>query len=361
MYNGAVLADEEDVVVVSPNYRVSIFGFSGAPNQTQNVGLLDQRLALEWTRDNVEAFGGDPNRIIVFGQSAGSMTADLIPYAFPDDPIAHAIIPESGLITGFLPELFSSSTFPVTSNWYAASKSLGCGGEEAGEATVECMKGKSTSDILKNIEPFQLTAIFSGFTPVFDNIYKNYATRGQAGEFAKIPMLTGHTSNEISFFLIIFIAYTSITQEQLALISPLIPLIQPVIDIITLAAFTCPAGQGTGYRVDQQVPVWRYRYFGGNYTNTHITDIGSAYHMSELPLVFGTSSAVSGVPDSDYEAKTAAYMRRAWSTFAKDPIDGLSRELKWPKYSTDLSGTLSTCFLPALFLSLFSTLYSISL
>jgi cholinesterase len=58
-YNGARLADEEDVIVASVNYRVNIFGFPNAPGlPDQNVALLDQRLAVEWLRDNIAAFGG---------------------------------------------------------------------------------------------------------------------------------------------------------------------------------------------------------------------------------------------------------------------------------------------------------------
>ena len=53
------------------SYRVNVFGFPGLPGMAQNVGLLDQRLAIEWVRDNIAAFGGDPTRITIFGQSAG--------------------------------------------------------------------------------------------------------------------------------------------------------------------------------------------------------------------------------------------------------------------------------------------------
>lgn len=53
VYNGQYFADTEDVVVVSFNYRVNVFGFPGAPGITQNLGLLDQRLAVEWVRDNI--------------------------------------------------------------------------------------------------------------------------------------------------------------------------------------------------------------------------------------------------------------------------------------------------------------------
>ena len=53
------------------SYRLNIFGFPGLPGMDQNVGLLDQRLAIEWVQKNIAAFGGDPNRITILGQSAG--------------------------------------------------------------------------------------------------------------------------------------------------------------------------------------------------------------------------------------------------------------------------------------------------
>lgn len=68
-FNGQFLAEAENVVVVTLNYRDNIFGFPGAPNNTQNVGLRDQRLAVEWIRDNVAGFGGNATLITLFGQS----------------------------------------------------------------------------------------------------------------------------------------------------------------------------------------------------------------------------------------------------------------------------------------------------
>ena len=71
-YNGALLADQHDVVVVGVNYRLGVFGYPGVSVPEKNPGLLDQRAAVEWLRDNVESFGGDPKRMILFGQSAGT-------------------------------------------------------------------------------------------------------------------------------------------------------------------------------------------------------------------------------------------------------------------------------------------------
>ncbi|MFX1277053.1 MAG: carboxylesterase/lipase family protein [Promethearchaeota archaeon] len=70
-YDGSALVRRGDVVVVTINYRLGFFGFSYISGITANVGLLDQIKALEWVQDNIELFGGDPNNITIFGQSAG--------------------------------------------------------------------------------------------------------------------------------------------------------------------------------------------------------------------------------------------------------------------------------------------------
>lgn len=84
-YHGGLLADAQDVVVVTFNFRMNIFGFPGAPElQVKNLALLDQRLVVSWVRDNILAFGGDPSRITLAGQSSGSWAVNNWAYAFQD-------------------------------------------------------------------------------------------------------------------------------------------------------------------------------------------------------------------------------------------------------------------------------------
>lgn len=72
---GLFMRAEQDLVFVAMNYRLGAFGFLAGPtlqaNGTANAGLLDQRFALEWVQKNIHLFGGDPNKVTVFGESAG--------------------------------------------------------------------------------------------------------------------------------------------------------------------------------------------------------------------------------------------------------------------------------------------------
>jgi carboxylesterase type B len=101
-YDGTSFAANQDVVLVAINYRTNVFGFPGPmpgmPVSEQNLGFLDQRMALAWVQDNIASFGGDPNKVTIFGESAGARSVDFLILAGgpPQKPLFRAGIMQSG-------------------------------------------------------------------------------------------------------------------------------------------------------------------------------------------------------------------------------------------------------------------------
>ena len=104
-YDGGRLAREGGVVVVTFNYRVGVEGFAQLEGAPANRGLLDQVAALEWVRDNISAFGGDPDRVTVFGQSAGGGSVAALLAMDRAAGLFHRAVVQSMPGTFFSPEL----------------------------------------------------------------------------------------------------------------------------------------------------------------------------------------------------------------------------------------------------------------
>lgn len=103
MYQGARLVSRGDVVVVTINYRLGPLGFlnlneitGGRIPSTGNEGLLDQAFALQWVQDNISAFGGDPNNVTIFGESAGGMSVGSLLALTEAKGLFHKAVPQSG-------------------------------------------------------------------------------------------------------------------------------------------------------------------------------------------------------------------------------------------------------------------------
>jgi len=142
-------------------------------------------MALEWVRDNIAAFGGDCERITVFGQSAGSVSIAYLAYAYPNDPIVAGYIMESGTPHSWTP----LTPAIAVQHWYNASSTLGCG--TSGDV-LSCMQSKNTSAVLAAFAkvPFDPTAALfqPQFQPVEDNVtvFHDYSALAAAGKFAKL-------------------------------------------------------------------------------------------------------------------------------------------------------------------------------
>lgn len=323
-YNGQYLADNEDVVVVTINYRLGIFGFSGAPGIEQNAGLRDQRSAIEWLRDNIAGFGGDPDRIIIFGQSAGGSAVDYWSYAYEHDPIVAGVISHSGTALSFLPNTVEYSL----SIYNNVTNAVGCGNTTD---TLSCIRSKNVTDILSaalKVPTLPTLALpQAAFHPTIDNtiVFANYTSLGQSGSFARIPYLAGNGNYEAGFY-------------RISAFNANITLSPDTWELFNERAFTCPTKYATDFRVSHNVPTWRYRYMG-DFKNLRLYNAWSdypnsgAYHGADLSELFGTAQNVSGEASSTEQQRVSRYLQGAWAAFGRNPVRGLT-EYGWPGYNS---------------------------
>ncbi|GFF82222.1 carboxylesterase [Aspergillus lentulus] len=311
MYNGQFFADQEDIVLVSINYRLSFFGFPGNSPSSFNLGLLDQRLAVEWVRDNIAAFSGDPSRITLFGESAGGTSVDHYSYAWKDDPIVHALIVQSGNVA----RIGGRTAEQARTLWLNASEALGCGNQSTHDQQIyDCMITKPAGDIARHLVNTMATTVNLPYSPAAGDIlvFSNYADRPAAA----VPMLVGTTDFENGLFRV----YVDEPLPDDAWIQQ------------NQALFNCPVAARANISVQQGNPTWRYRYFG-EFPNMMLSTKApsGAYHSSEVPVLFDTV-AQDLIPNTAEEVAIGRYMRGAWAAFARDPVSGLERYDGWPQY-----------------------------
>ena len=156
---------------------------------------LDQRLSLEWVRDNIRYFGGDPSRIMIWGQSAGAESVDYHNYAFYEDPIANSLFAESGSCFAF-----GSGDDWTHSNFTFVAKNLGCDFPENAKKELECMQ-KLDYNLLINFFGQYTDAGKEppiAFGPVADEriVFSNYTARYKSGMVTKAPMIYSSVANE---------------------------------------------------------------------------------------------------------------------------------------------------------------------
>ncbi|XP_006461398.1 hypothetical protein AGABI2DRAFT_178570 [Agaricus bisporus var. bisporus H97] len=316
--------DHDDVTLVTLNYRLNVFGQPNAPqlaNSTtaQNFGLLDVDAAVQWVHDNIANFGGDPERMILFGQSAGSAAVDLYTIAHPDDDRITGVIEHSGSVTGGSGPVLGGGAGNSTV-WNELADAVGCGSNPDDEQ-LACMKqvpGRTLEDAIVNMN--------SNFGLVIDNItvFGDVASRVAAGNFLKVPLLVGSTEHEGDIFVV---------GEEL--LSPL-GFAQPLVtelsaDLLTYLGFTCSAGAAALVRANASVPAWRYHYQAVFPDISTRPDLRS-WHASELPIVFGTYNQSTEIAKTPDEIALSTYMQSAWVAFARDPENGLS-DFGWPMYN----------------------------
>ncbi|EGP85142.1 uncharacterized protein MYCGRDRAFT_75146 [Zymoseptoria tritici IPO323] len=325
-YNGSSLAVNHDVIIVTFNYRMNIFGFSNSPEipkNSQNSGYLDQRFALQWVQDNIRAFGGDPAKVTIFGESAGGYGVKQL-LAQPPSPLPFRAAILESQAQGALGN--GAVNYPIVLAHFNC-------------ADITCLRAVPAQDILDFITDNAL-----GFFAVEDNtnVNSNSLPSISSGQFAPVPILIGTNKDEFTLFLDILGLNGATSPSQvpglpanLSLIAnPLTdlynslvpPITTPILSrIATDAVFTCPASSLSSAIVSAgRQPVWRYR-FDADFPNVRFYPNAGAYHSSEIPEVFGTY--FENAQTTTAQRELSKYMQSAWAGFAKNPTQGPG----WPK------------------------------
>ncbi|KAE9989657.1 hypothetical protein EG327_002420 [Venturia inaequalis] len=335
VYDGTSLAVTQDVVVVTINYRTNIFGFSSSPEVpfgSQNSGFLDQRFALQWVQKNIAQFGGDPAKVMIFGESAGGESVKQL-LASPPSPLPfHSAIMES------------QQTFLIgdgKANYLNVLAHFGC-------TTIQCLRQVSAADI-KN---YTLTAGLMFPPAAGDGTYvKDIRSSISSGKFAKVPIMMGTNLNEARLFL----GAVGLTNDGSTIVNSVLSLFglnstaaqQNILSkyaadvinndivladrIITDATYTCTTSSIATFLNSFGYTVWRYRY-NPSFPSTNVFPNSGAYHTSEIPEVFGTyplSDRYGNV--TQQQIQLSAFMQGAWAKMARNPSQGPG----WPKIGSN--------------------------
>jgi para-nitrobenzyl esterase len=206
-YDGTSLA-AHGVIVVTLNYRLGLLGFFAHPalaaespnHSTGNYGLLDQLAALRWVRENIEQFGGDPNNVTVFGESAGSIDATTLMTSPLARGLFRRVIAESGPAFGLGPETTLAAALAVGT----AVGQSSAGEAAGGAAQIEALRKMGAADVAA-LEVAVIAAKFKGFDPnasIADGwlIPESPAAAFAEGKTTDIALLAGLNGRELSAF-----------------------------------------------------------------------------------------------------------------------------------------------------------------
>jgi para-nitrobenzyl esterase len=201
-YNGSRLASEGHVVVVTFNYRTNLIGFLSHPaldsegHLFSNYGLLDNQFALKWVHNNIAGFGGDPNNVLIFGQSGGSRntTSEVL------SPLAKGLFTRAWFESGAIP--LETPLNLAVSKGTAFAQAAGCA-SGTNAAIAACLRALpiATVESFAGTAQASNSAYITGLTIDGTILPAPAIEQYQSGEFNHVPILDGDTAFEGAFFI----------------------------------------------------------------------------------------------------------------------------------------------------------------
>lgn len=344
------------VISVAINYRIGVFGFAQSEalraERSENAGLRDQRLALEWVRDNIGQFGGDPSKVTIYGQSSGGLSVGMQIMAYGG---TKSVPFQQGIMQ-------SQATEPgITANWTIDAMQrvvnhVGCNKSSLHSAdTVKCLRKFDTNtilnasiatylgDVANNVGDIWLPHVDGDFLPAAPSkLIKE-------GRFAKVKTMLGYCEDDLTLFT----SPVSTDAEAKAFIQSYVPYmtksnIDRLFSLYPVSEFPANAAAGLSSQFFRTARIFRdilmtcmpihyaenlakrgndvYLYDWNQTTTDQVlkakidaTGYG-VIHSSELPYVFGNISVFQGqgytYKPTSSDLALQARSSRSWSTFA---------------------------------------------
>lgn len=344
-YSGIGLVRKGPVVVVSMNYRVGALGFFAHPEldgqragkPSGSDGIRDQQLALRWVRDNISSFGGDPDNVTVFGESAGSSSVCVHLVSPGSRKLARRFIMESGVCTSGV----ANGIEPVRrEKTYARAQQMAAALCPDAADVISCLREVPAEDLMAwapDAAPEEGGAPGIGWVPVIEGaggVLPDHPDQLIArGEFNRGEVIVGTNKNEYGLFnpipfysreelqAMAEAQYGARAAEVVSLYAPSADAdaYQALVTMMTDVMFRCPARNLARMLQKQGQSVYLYSF-----------EQGSAWHAEEMTYVFGYEYLFFSVLPPVESLVDA--MQRYWINFASrgDPNgDGLT---VWPRY-----------------------------
>lgn len=335
IYDGSAFA-RDGVVVVSINYRLGISGFAAVPGAPDNRGLHDQLFALRWVQDNIEAFGGDPARVTIFGESAGGMSVvDLI-----------AAPPARGLFRQAIMQSGNGSAVAAVEDARRVTREVAklldieADAASFGELQPDQIRAVQDSialELMLNPDPARWGSSVIGtglgilsFFPVIDGdlIPQRPTDVLAAGDYLPVPLLTGYTTDEFRFFTFPTGIAAAISAESLPRLLPRYGVTAQVADVYTANRPDASAADVFAaivtdlvFRADTMrcaeantaagAPSYVYEFAW----HSTVPELRAA-HVMEIPFVFDQLAAAHSLTGPNPPQQLADEVHRAWVDFA---------------------------------------------
>jgi para-nitrobenzyl esterase len=361
IYNGHYLA-EKGVVVVTINYRLGPLGFMAHPLLSEesphgvsgNYGLLDQIASLEWVKENIEAFGGDPDNITVFGESAGGISIlDLMVSPLATGLFDRAIVESGPMLELGLPIDKDMSLEEAERSGTDMAAALGCSQEEN---VLACLRSKTPQELISAPKPLAMLASPIAQGPNVDGwvLPDEPSALFAAGYQQSIPLLIGTNADEGSIFApeilqgLYWGSLVFLYGDFAAQVNELYPVesqgqVKPTLSrLITEMGFAASSKLAAASMTEVDAPAYLYEFT--RLSNDPRAEGRGSFHGLEIVYVFGTFDEVraEGAEQADYDLSEA--MMTYWTNFAATGDPNGRGVPEWPAYDiqSDLYQELGT-------------------